>query len=111
MGPFPTEPPSNHQPVAPEPTEPISLAESLARLADILPRLAQVLERAETRSQTQRLALRLDEVAQAIGVSRRALERLLAAGRFPRPDAHAGKCPLWTRPTLERWLAQGGGRI
>jgi predicted DNA-binding transcriptional regulator AlpA len=59
----------------------------------------------------ERLALRIDGVAASLGVSKRTIQRLLSAGKFPRPDAYAGKCPLWTRATLERWLAEGGGRI
>jgi hypothetical protein len=38
------------------------------------------------------------------------LERLASAGKFPRPDAHAGRCPLWTRATLERWVNEGGSK-
>ena len=59
----------------------------------------------------QPLAFRKRTAARLLDISERTLERLLAAGKFPRPDAHAGRCPLWTRSTLERWLAQGGGRI
>jgi len=55
-----------------------------------------------------RMALRLDELAKVLGVSRRTLERERAAGRFPRPDAHLGKMPLWRPETLQRWLAGGG---
>ena len=57
-----------------------------------------------------RLALRLDEVAAALGVSRRAIERERSAGRFPRPDLHVGKCPLWAPATLARYVAEGGAR-
>jgi predicted DNA-binding transcriptional regulator AlpA len=57
-----------------------------------------------------RLAYRLDEVAKALGVSRRLIERERSAGRFPRPDLTIGRAPLWTRETLTRWIAQGGGR-
>ena len=56
------------------------------------------------------LAYRKRSAATMIGISVRTLERLLAAGKFPRPDAHAGKCPLWTRESLGRWIAEGGGR-
>jgi len=57
-----------------------------------------------------RLTFRLDEVAAALGVSRRTIERERSAGRFPRPDLRIGKSPLWTRETLVRWIAEGGGR-
>jgi hypothetical protein len=56
------------------------------------------------------LAYRKSSAATLIGISVRTLERLLAAGKFPRPDAHAGKCPLWTRESLSRWIIEGGGR-
>jgi predicted DNA-binding transcriptional regulator AlpA len=56
-----------------------------------------------------RLALRLDEVAESIGISRRALERERAAGRFPRPDLTVGRMPLWRPETIRRWI-EGGGR-
>src|SRR4051812_31333705 len=43
-----------------------------------------------------RLALRLDEVAAAVGMSRRAIEREKSAGRLPPPDKFIGKCPVWS---------------
>jgi predicted DNA-binding transcriptional regulator AlpA len=58
----------------------------------------------------ERLAYRLDEIARSLGVSRRLIERERAAGRFPKPDLTMGRAPLWTRETLTRWIAQGGGR-
>jgi len=57
------------------------------------------------------LAYRKRGAATMIGISERTIERLLAAGKFPRPDAHAGRCPLWTRESLVRWIAEGGGQI
>jgi predicted DNA-binding transcriptional regulator AlpA len=56
----------------------------------------------------ERLALRFDEVAAALGVSRRLLERKRAAGRFPRPDLKIGRCPLWRPETIRRWVEGGG---
>jgi predicted DNA-binding transcriptional regulator AlpA len=56
----------------------------------------------------ERLALRLDEVAAALGVSRRAIERERAAGRFPRPDLTIGRMPLWKPETIKAWLEGGG---
>lgn len=56
-----------------------------------------------------RFALRLDELAEALGVSRRSLERERAAGRFPRPDLTIGRMPLWRPETTRRWV-EGGGR-
>ncbi len=43
----------------------------------------------------ERLTLRLDDLAESLGVSRRTLERERSAGRFPRPDLMIGKMPLW----------------
>jgi predicted DNA-binding transcriptional regulator AlpA len=59
--------------------------------------------------QTERFTLRLDEVAKSLGVSRRAIERERSAGRFPSPDCHIGKCPLWSPQTIRRWV-EGGGK-
>jgi predicted DNA-binding transcriptional regulator AlpA len=56
-----------------------------------------------------RLALRLDEVAYALGVSRRAIERERSAGRFPKPDLTIGRMPLWRPETIRAWVG-GGGR-
>jgi predicted DNA-binding transcriptional regulator AlpA len=56
-----------------------------------------------------RLTLRLDELARALGVSRRAVERERSAGRFPRPDLTIGRMPLWRPETIRRWV-EGGGR-
>ena len=57
------------------------------------------------------LAYRKRSAATMIGISVRTVERLLAAGKFPAPDAHAGKSPLWTRDSLVRWIAAGGAAI
>jgi predicted DNA-binding transcriptional regulator AlpA len=54
-----------------------------------------------------RLTLRLDELAAALGVSRRSIERERSAGRFPRPDVQFGRSPLWRVETIRQWL--GGG--
>ncbi|MGO9597368.1 MAG: helix-turn-helix transcriptional regulator [Isosphaeraceae bacterium] len=58
----------------------------------------------------ERLTLRLDEVAAALGVSRRLIERERSAGRFPPPDRTIGRVPLWSRQTLIEWIASGAGR-
>jgi predicted DNA-binding transcriptional regulator AlpA len=57
------------------------------------------------------LALRKRSAARLLGISERTIERLIAAGKFPRPDAQAGRCPLWTPQSLIQWIANGGGRI
>ncbi len=56
------------------------------------------------------LAYRKATAAESLGISVRTLERLASAGKFPRPDAHAGRCPLWKRSTLEAWIARGGSK-
>jgi predicted DNA-binding transcriptional regulator AlpA len=56
-----------------------------------------------------RLALRFNDVAKALGVSRRTLERERSAGRFPKPDLTIGRMPLWGPETIRRWV-EGGGR-
>jgi len=56
-----------------------------------------------------RLALRIDDVALMIGVSRRLIERERSAGRFPMPDRKLGNCPLWRVETIRDWL-NGGAR-
>jgi predicted DNA-binding transcriptional regulator AlpA len=56
------------------------------------------------------LALRKRSAAKLLDISERTIERLLAAGKFPRPDAHAGRCPLWTPRSLIQWIAEGGGQ-
>jgi hypothetical protein len=68
-------------------------------------RLSEVMEGA-----VERLAYRLDEIAQSLGVSRRLIERERASGRFPRPDLQLGRVPLWTRRTLLEWISNGGGK-
>jgi hypothetical protein len=55
-----------------------------------------------------RLALRRPEIAQALGVKIRILQREQAAGRFPRPDLHVGRVPLWRAETVRAWLERGG---
>jgi predicted DNA-binding transcriptional regulator AlpA len=78
---------------APRPTRAISLADSRSS-ADVA---------------VGRLTLRLDELAAALGVSRRAIERERSAGRFPKPDLIIGRMPLWRPETIRSWI-EGGGR-
>lgn len=56
----------------------------------------------------ERLTLRLGDIAKAPGISRRPLERERSAGRFPPPDLHIGKMPLWRPETIRAWIEQGG---
>ena len=55
-----------------------------------------------------RLTLRLAELAHALGISRRTLERERSAGRFPAPDLAIGKAPLWKPETIRAWIEGGG---
>ena len=55
-----------------------------------------------------RMTLRLDDLAAALGVSRRAVERERAAGRFPKPDLLLGRMPLWKVETIRAWIERGG---
>jgi predicted DNA-binding transcriptional regulator AlpA len=66
------------------------------------------LERQSDRPRIEPLAFRLDELAAALGVSRRAIERERSAGRFPRPDLTIGKMPLWRIETIRSFLEKGG---
>ena len=54
--------------------------------------------------EVQRLAYRLDELATALGVSRRTIERERSAGRFPKPDKLIGKMPIWRVETIRSWI-------
>ena len=56
----------------------------------------------------RRLVVRLDEVAESLGVSRRSIERERSAGRFPRPDLTIGRMPLWKPETIREWIERGG---
>jgi hypothetical protein len=88
-----------------------TLARALTELVAILPGLRQALESRQPGPGPGPLAYRKPVAARLCGMSPRTWERLLSAGKAPRPDAYAGKCPVWTRATLERWLREGGGRI
>jgi hypothetical protein len=87
------------------PTLPVTLHE----LARLLSRLPAVLEHlANSKPPVARLTYRLDELAAALGVSRRVLERERAAGRLPKPDLHIGRMPLYRPATIRGWIAKGG---
>jgi hypothetical protein len=88
----------------------VAIGQALHELAETLPALRAIIE-LHARPAESPVAYRKEQAARLLGVSPRLIERLLAAGRFPRPDAYAGRCPLWTRATLEGWIRQGGGQI
>ena len=101
-------PSSRSTQAAATPERTVSLAEVLAKLTSLLPGLADALDR-QTKGQppVARITLRLDEVADAVGVSRRVLERERAAGRMPKPDMRIGKMPLWRPETIYTWINSG----
>jgi hypothetical protein len=51
-----------------------------------------------------RLAFRANEIAKCVGISLRALQRERSAGRFPAPDQHVGRMPIWRVETVKAWL-------
>jgi predicted DNA-binding transcriptional regulator AlpA len=59
-------------------------------------------------TETWRIAYRLAELAAALGLSRRTIERERSAGRFPPPDLTIGKMPLWKPETIRAWVEKGG---
>lgn len=55
--------------------------------------------------------LSIAQFAEALLVSRRTLERMLSAGKVPRPDLRAGRMPRWKPETVRRWIdSQARGR-
>src|SRR5262249_1609002 len=84
-----------------------SLGDALRDLADTLPALKAALAR-QAQPQLSRMPLRLDEVAACLGVSRRVIERERAAGRFPPPDLHVGRVPLYQAESIRAWIQRGG---
>jgi hypothetical protein len=80
------------------------LTDVLARLTEMLPQIAEALEKADRRPLPYRLAFRRDELAQALGISPLALESAVQAGNVPRPDLHIGTKPLWRVDSIRGWL-------
>lgn len=49
--------------------------------------------------------LKVEEVARLLSCSRRELERMRAAGRFPAPDLTIGvRSPRWRASSVEAWI-------
>jgi predicted DNA-binding transcriptional regulator AlpA len=95
----------NPEATVPESAAVSTIADALRELTVTLPVLRAALERQRVgKSRVERLAYRLDEVADALGMSRRAIERERSAGRFPMADLHVGKAPLWRVETVRDWL-------
>jgi len=56
--------------------------------------------------------IEIDDWSVLLGCSRRAVERLRAAGKLPPPDLKVGRCPKWLPTTVRTWLEKQkrGGR-
>ena len=53
--------------------------------------------------------LTVTDLTRILQRSRRELERMRAAGRFPPPDLKLGpRSPRWRAETVERWIADAG---
>jgi hypothetical protein len=99
----------NHHPImSPTATtdELAALTAALLELITVLTFLRDVIARQDP--SVPRLAYRLDELADALGVSRRLIEKEKAAGRLCKPDMHIGHIPLYRPETIRRWIEEGG---
>jgi hypothetical protein len=84
------------------------LVEILERLAVAVARLeAALLDRRADRPHIEPMAVRIEEVARLLGVSRRIIERERAAGRFPAADMKFGRLSLWSVSRLRAFLERG----
>jgi len=90
----------------------VSLPDVLRALPQVLTRLVHALDAAKKpqREPIPRLAFRKSSVAKMCDLSTRTIDRLIASGRFPRPAAHAGRCPLWECGQIIGWIANGGSK-
>src|SRR5262245_38806558 len=95
-----TQPRPNQVPINCSADETTTLAAALHELTALLPSLRDALSRAQSKARVEPLALRVAEVAAALGVSRRILERERSAGRFPPPDLHVGRVPLYQAESI-----------
>jgi predicted DNA-binding transcriptional regulator AlpA len=83
--------------------------EAAARAADLHARTDAIESKPEPPT-IPRVTWRLDEIAKALGVSRRVIERERSAGRLPKPDMVLGRMPLWRVETIQDWIGKGGRR-
>jgi predicted DNA-binding transcriptional regulator AlpA len=58
----------------------------------------------------ERLLWSQDDISALIGLSRRSIERLRSAGRFPRPDLALGRRVLWRPETIRDWIDKQSGK-
>ena len=95
-----------------QPPEPPTLAEVLAELAETIPLLRAALE-LQARPRVEPLAYRLDQLAEALGLSPRLIQKSVAAKQFPAP-VKCGRVSLWpvevVRDHLLSQQAAGGRR-
>ena len=94
----------------PNPSRPTSLIVVLERLSDLLEKMIEATGKAKPASSIPidcRLTLGLREIALLTGLSRRLIEREMAAGRFPRPDVRVGRRTLWKPDTVKTWIETG----
>lgn len=59
-------------------------------------------------SQPEKLVYGIADLSRVLSVCRRTIERERSAGRFPKPDLHIGKRPLWMRETIRSFIQRGG---
>lgn len=57
----------------------------------------------------ERLGLHIDEVAAALGVCKRTVQRRISDGTFPK-GRKAGKFTWWTAAAVTDWINSGGKR-
>jgi hypothetical protein len=103
----------------------VTLREALIKLAELLPglnravaeqnalldSLREALERhAAIDPRMRRRTYGIGELAHALGVSRRSIEREKSAGHLPEPDLVIGKRPLWRVESIDAWIGKGGRR-
>jgi predicted DNA-binding transcriptional regulator AlpA len=94
------------------PVEPPTTAGLLAELVKTLPLLQRALE-LQARPRVEPLAYRLDQLAEALGLSPRLIQKLVAARQFPAP-VKAGRISVWPAAVVREFLAQqadGGRRV
>jgi hypothetical protein len=61
-------------------------------------------------SVAHRVALRLQDIADMIGISVRHLQTLRSKQQFPGPDRMLGRVPLWSAETVHAWFTREAGR-
>ena len=69
-------------------------------------RLSQSARPASKGPDAQPLLLREKDLPRLLSLSRAMVRREMAAGRFP-PAIRLGRCVLWRRADLEKWIANG----